>query len=306
MGKVYITPRSITQNGHPSLKKLENAGLELIYAKPGIQPTEQEQLKILPECVAYLAGIEPISEKVLKVAKKLKIISRNGVGVENVDLEAAKRLCIEIKIAPGSNAQGVAELAIALMFSTARVIPVSNSLMKKEIWQRSMGFELEGKTLGVIGCGNIGKHTIMMALGINMRVLGYDPNRDNQFRPSPRFKFVTLHELLTTSDFISLHCPPSEKPIIDLNSINRMKEGVIIINTARAALIDETAMLNGLDSGKVRAYATDVYENEPPNLSALLSHERVICTPHIGGYTVESIDRAMDTAVMNILTKLEL
>jgi D-3-phosphoglycerate dehydrogenase len=221
MGKVYITPRSITQNGHPSLKKLEKAGLELIYAKPGIQPTEQDQLKILPECVAYLAGIEPISEKVLKVAKKLKIISRNGVGVENIDLKAARRLDIEVKIAPGANAQGVAELAIGLLFSAARVIPASNSLLKQEIWQRSMGSELEGKTLGVIGCGNIGKHTIMMAIGINMRVLGYDPNKDNQFRPSPRFRFVSLQELLTTSDFISLHCPPSEKPIIDLNSIIR-------------------------------------------------------------------------------------
>ena len=306
MGKVYITPRSITQNGHHSLKKLENAGLELIYAKPGIQPTEKEQLKILPECVAYLAGIEPISEKVLKVAKKLKIISRNGVGVENVDLEAAKRLSIEVKIAPGANAQGVAELAIALMFSTARIIPISNSLMKQEIWQRSMGFELEEKTLGVIGCGNIGKRTVMMALGINMRVLGYDPNKDNQFCPSPRFKFVALQELLTTSDFISLHCPPSITPIIDMNSINQMKEGVSIINTARAALVDEMAMLDGLNSGKIRAYATDVYDKEPPNLGALLSHERVICTPHIGGYTVESIDRAMDIAVLNILTKLKL
>lgn len=306
MGKVYITPRSITQNGHPSLKKLEKAGLELIYAKPGIQPTEQEQLTVLPDCVAYLAGIEPISEKVLKVAKKLKIISRNGVGVENVDLAAAKRLGIDVKIAPGTNAQGVAELAIGMMFNAARVIPASNSLMKQEIWQRNIGFELEGKTLGVIGCGNIGKRTIMMAIGINMKVLGYDPIQDNQFRPSPRFRFVSLRELLNTSDVISLHCPPSEKPIIDLNSINQMKEGVIIINTARAALVDETDVLNGLNSGKIKAYATDVYAKEPPKLSALLSHKHVICTPHIGGYTVESIDRAMDTAVMNILTKLNL
>jgi phosphoglycerate dehydrogenase-like enzyme len=306
MDKVYVTPRSITKDGHPSLFKLEKAGLKLILAKPGIQPTEQEQLEILPECIAYLAGIEPINEKVLKIAKKLKVISRNGVGIENIDLKAAKRLGIDIMIASGANSQGVAELAISMIFSTARVIPTSNFLMKQGKWQRTMGVEVERKTLGVIGCGNIGKRTINMALGLNMDVIGFDLHRDKNFNPSSRFKFTSLEEVFKSSDFISLHCPPSEKPIIDDIAIKQMKEGIIIINTARAAVIDENAVLNGLNSGKVRYYATDVYDNEPPNLNSLISHENVICTPHIGGYTVESIDRAMEIAVDNILTKLKL
>jgi D-3-phosphoglycerate dehydrogenase len=306
MEKVYITPRSITKNGHPSLTKLEKAGLKLVFAKPGIQPTEEEQLEILPECVAYLAGIEPIGERVLKAANKLKIISRNGVGVENIDLEAAKRLKIEVMIAAGANAQGVAELAISMIFNSARAIQISNSLMKQDIWQRKMGIELEGKILGVIGCGNIGKRTINLALGLNMEVIGFDLYEDKFFNPSSKFRFVTLKEIFNKSDFISLHCPPGEKPVIDDKAICEMKNGVILINTARAAVIDENAVLNGLNSGKVRAYATDVYSEEPPKIDALLSHENVICTPHIGGYTTESIDRAMEYAVNNILIKLKL
>jgi D-3-phosphoglycerate dehydrogenase len=306
MEKVYVTPRSITKNGHPSLAKLEKAGLKIIFAKPGIQPTEQEQLEILPDCIAYLAGIESIGERVLKAAKKLKIISRNGVGVENIDLKAAKRLHIDVMVAAGSNAQGVAELTIGMMFNAARAIPLSNSLMKQGKWQRTMGSELEGRTLGVIGCGNIGKRTITMALGLNMQVIGYDIFEDKNFRPSPRFRFTSLRELLKKSDFISVHCPPREKPIIDETAIEEMREGGILINTARAAVVDEQAVLNALNSGKMRVYAVDVYNEEPPKIDALLSHKNVICTPHIGGYTNESIDRAMETAVNNILTKLNL
>ncbi len=306
MEKVYVTPRSITKNGHPSLTKLEKAGLKLVFAKPGIQPTEEEQLEILPECVAYLAGIETIGERVLKSAKKLKIISRNGVGVENIDLEAAKRLKIDVMIAEGANAQGVAELAISMILNSARAIPISNSLMKQGQWQRKMGNELEGKTLGVIGCGNIGKRTIKMALGLNMEVIGFDIYEDKSFNPSSKFKFAPLKEVLNKSDFISLHCPPGENPVIDDKAISEMKDGVILINTARATVIDENSVLNGLKSGKVRAYATDVFIEEPPKIGALLSHENVICTPHIGGYTTESIDRAMELAVQNILIKLKL
>ena len=196
LNKIYVTPRSITRSGHPSLKRLEDAGFEVILASPGIQPSEQDQLNILPECIAYLAGIEPISESVLKSAKNLKIISRNGVGVENIDLEAAKKLGIEIKTAAGTNARSVAELAISLMFSAIRSIPINNNRIKKGEWKREKGFEIEGKTLGVIGCGNIGKQVIRMGIGLNMKVLGYDLYPDVSFNPSPDFSYVSLEHYL--------------------------------------------------------------------------------------------------------------
>ncbi len=302
--KVYVTPRSITLKGHPALEKLEKAGFEIIYASPGQQPSEEDQLRVLPDCEAYLAGIEPINAKVLNIAKKLKVISRNGVGIENIDLKAAKELGIEIKIASGSNSQGVAELAIALLLCAIRAISLGNSLMKNGNWHREQGVEVIGKSLGIIGCGNIGKKVIEMALGLNMKVLGYDLFPDDKFHPSDDFEYVSLSELFTKSDFISLHCPPGEKPIINEKSILSMKKNVIIINTARASVVEKSSIIRALNEGHIKFYATDVYEVEPPNLDELISNKRVITTPHIGGYTRESVDRAVEAAVNNILKTL--
>jgi D-3-phosphoglycerate dehydrogenase len=305
MSKIYVTPRSVTKNGHPSLEKLKKAGYEIILARPGIQPSEEEQMKILPECIAYLAGIEPITEKVMRCAKHLKVISRNGVGIENIDLEAARRLGIEIKIAAGANSQGVAELAIALILSSVRSIPLCNTRIKSGEWKREEGIEIKGKTLGVIGCGNIGKKVIEMALGLNMKVLGFDLKPDSNFKPSPAFNYTSLEELFKNSDIISIHIPPDEKPLIEEKSIATMKQGVIIINTARAGVVNKQDIINALNRGKVRTYATDVYEIEPPEVDSLIKHEHTITTPHIGGYTLESIDRAVEAAVENILSVIQ-
>ena len=304
MKKVYITPRSITQNGHPALEKLEHKGFKIIFGPPGQQPSEEEQLKILPECVAYLAGIEPIRANVLKAAKKLKIISRNGVGIDNIDLKAAEQLNIKIKIAATANSQGVAELAMAFIFSAARSITNCNAHMKNGDWRRVKGIELEGKTLGIIGCGNIGKRVIKMAIGIGLSVLGYDIYPDKSFSPNNNFKYADLNEIFKNSDIISLHNPPDKKPLINKDSIMKMKNGVIIINTARASIVDESTLLEALNQRKIAKYATDVYTYEPPKLNALITHENTICTPHIGGYTTESIDRAAEMAVDNIINEL--
>ncbi len=304
MNNVYITPRSITKEGHPSLEKLKEAGFELIFGPPGQQPSEEEQLKILPECVAYLAGIESIRENILKAAKNLKVISRNGVGIENIDLKAAEQLGIKVRIATASNAQGVAELAIGLIFSSIRLIPICNTYMKKGEWHREKGIELEGKTLGIIGCGNIGKRVIKMALGIGMNVIGYDLYPDELFNPGKNFKYTSIDEVYNKADIISLHSPPSEMPLINTNSISKMQRGVIIVNTARAPLVDEKAILKALNERKVAMYATDVYTREPPELNELITHKFTICTPHIGGYTSESVDRAAEAAVDNIIKEL--
>ena len=304
MNKVYVTPRSITKEGHPSLEKLKEAGFELIFGPPGQQPSEEEQLEILPECVAYLAGIEPIRKKILKAAKNLKIISRNGVGIDNIDLKVAEQLGIKVRIAAASNAQGVAELAMGLIFSSIRLIPICNTYMKKGEWHRERGTELEGKTLGIIGCGNIGKRVIRMALGIGMKVIGYDLYSDETINPSRNFKYTTIEEIYEKADIISLHSPPGDKSIINTASVAKMKRGIIIINTARAPLVDEKAMLEALNERKVAVYATDVYTREPPELNELISHKFTICTPHIGGYTSESVDRAAEAAVDNIIKEL--
>lgn len=202
MKKIYVTPRAITLNGHPSLEKLRKAGFEIVFGPSGKQPSEQQQLEQLPECIAYLAGIELIRENVLEAAINLKVISRNGVGVENIDLEAAKRLGIKIMTTPGSNAQGVAELTIALILSSVRSIPSCSNFLKLGEWKRFKGIEIAGKTLGIIGCGNIGKRVIFMALCLGMKVLGYDLHPDESFRPSGGFRFTSLEEIFEKSDII--------------------------------------------------------------------------------------------------------
>jgi len=249
--------------------------------------------------------VETISGTVLAKCPRLKVISRNGVGVDNIDLQAARDLGIRVEIAVGANAQGVAELALALILAGLRFIPWSDRQLKNGHWQRKQGLELQGQVLGVIGCGQIGKRLIKMALGLGMAVRAYDIQPDPAFQPAGDFAGLDLNDMLAGADILSLHCPASDRPLIDHEAIGLMKDGVYIVNTARASLVDDEAVLAALDNGKLSGYATDVFAQEPPNPSSLLQHELVITTPHIGGFTGASVQRATEAAVENILKVLE-
>lgn len=304
MKKILVTPRSLSKSGHPALKTLEDKGFEILMPWPARQPNPIELEQVLPSCCGYLAGVEPISAKVIAESVDLKVISRNGVGLDNVDLEAASRAGIQVLGTPGANSQGVAELALALMLCQCRSIASSSSILKAGDWKRSKGIEIQRRTLGIIGCGQIGYRLAKMALGIGMHVIGYDLYPSQTLRDLPGFSFVTISEIQKYADVISLHCPPSEKPLVDTGFLELCKDGVIIVNTARASLIDENAMLEAIESGKVNGYATDVYIHEPPEVSLLYGHEKVTMTPHIGGFTDESVDRATVYAVENLINVL--
>jgi len=157
MARVLVTPRSLTQGNHPALNALREAGYDVICASPGRQPTEEELVRLLSGCVGYLAGVEKVTGQVLESAHDLKVISRNGTGVDNIDLEAAERLGIRVCRAVGANSRGVAELTIALILALVRAIPFSDAWIRKGGWERRRGIELAGRTLGLIGCGNVGK-----------------------------------------------------------------------------------------------------------------------------------------------------
>lgn len=301
--RILITPRSLTTGGHPALGELERAGYELVFCTPGIQPDEAELLRVLPGCIGYLAGVERISAQVIETAGDLKVIARNGVGIDNIDLEAAQRAGVAIIRAEGANARGVAELAIALMLALTRAISFSDMHLKRVEWQRRRGIELSGRTLGVIGCGSIGRKVASLALGLGMCVLAYDPCPDESLTPGGEFKYVDLVELLDRSDVVSLHCPPRPdgRPLITREAIANMKRGVYLINTARAGLLDEQAVLESLEDGRVAGLGLDVFTTEPPGRNPLIEHERVVATPHIGGFTEESIDRAVGLAVRGMI-----
>ncbi len=307
MERILVTPRSLTKEGDPALSLLTDAGYELVMSSPGKQPEKAELLKLVPHCVGWLAGVETIDGEILKAAGKLKVISRNGTGIDNIDLKAAEALGISVMRAEGANARGVAELTMGLLFALARSIPYCDIRLNSGAWLRRKGIELEGRTLGLVGCGKIGKLVAGMALGMGMKVLAYDAYPDRSFAPGSRFSFADFDTVVSGSDVLSLHCPAQKdgKPIITAEVIGKMKKGAFLINTARASITDEKAVLEGLEQGKLAGFATDVYEKEPPEPSPLQKHERVISTTHIGGFTDESVSRATRIACENILAVLK-
>jgi D-3-phosphoglycerate dehydrogenase len=307
MAKVLITPRSLTKAGHPSFEQLKKAGYEVVYCTPGQQPDEAELVRLLPGCIGYLAGVEKVSARALEAADILEVISRNGSGTDNIDAEAAKRKGITICKTEGANAKGVAELTIGLMYALARSIPFHDAKLKFQTWERRKGFELEGRTLGMIGCGQIGEETAVRALGIGMKVLAYRRNPDKAFAPSEKFRWASLEEVIGQSDVLSLHRPANSdgSPVVTAELLGRMKKGSLLINTARGSLLDDKAVLAALDQGHLAGVATDVYEKEPPEDYSLAQHGRVIATPHIGAFTDESVERATVAAVENIIETLK-
>lgn len=305
-GKILVTPRSVTAKGHPSLSRLNNAGLEVLLCSPGVQPSEDELVRLIPGCVGYLAGVEKVTTRVLGVADSLKVISRNGTGIDNIDVSFCERKNIIIRRAEGANARGVAELTATLMLAMARTITFHDRSLKSNGWERQKGFELPGKTLGLLGCGKVGKLVTHLALAFGMKVVAYDPFPDNSFERTG-FNYTDKESVLAHADIISLHCPAPKNgnALIGKAEISRLKKGVCLINTARAELIDESTIIEALDSGHVAGLAVDVFPEEPPRDRRLANHAKVIATPHIGGLTKESVDRAMDVAVDNLLESLK-
>jgi D-3-phosphoglycerate dehydrogenase / 2-oxoglutarate reductase len=306
--RILITPRSLTEHHSPDLQALENAGYELVYARPGKTPTEEELLELVPDCVGWLAGVEPISERVLRAASNLKVISRNGTGVDNIPVNLAQELGIKILRAEAANARGVAELAICLVLAALRHLPTLHWALKEGQWKLVRGSEICGRLFGLVGCGAIGKTVARLALGLDARVAAFDLYPDHSFKPGEDFRWMPLEEVLANADILSLHCPPlpAGRPLIDRKAIGRLKDGCCLVNTARGTLIDESAVLEALDSGKLSAYATDVFQSEPPDpASGLLRHHRVIVSPHIGAYTEESSRRATRKAVENLLSAFD-
>lgn len=306
MNRILVTPRSLTSGGHPALALLTRAGYEVVLSEAGKLPDEATLIQHMAGCVGWLAGVEPVSEKVIHAADKLKVISRNGVGVDNLPIDILRKRDIRVCTADGANASGVAELAIALMFASLRHIHSTSSGIKQGQWPRLQGNEFRGQLLGVIGCGAIGREVARLACALGCRVMGFDPLQPDLNLPADYFRYATLEEIWQQATMITLHCPPPKdgSALIDAPQLARMLPGTLIVNTARAGLVNEQAIIDALDSGKLKAYATDVFNEEPPQSLALAGHPGVIATSHIGGFTRESVDRATEMAVTNILKVL--
>ena len=226
-------------------------------------------------------------------AGRLRVICRGGVGMDNIDVDYARSKGIAVRNTPGASTNSVAEMTLGLMLSAARHIGPATASMRQGQWNKKQytGIELGGKTLGIAGFGRIGRRTAALARAFGMRVLAFNRSQCEEGRTLA--EYVDLDTLLAESDFLSMHLPaaPGGCPLGRDETIARMKVGVVIVNAGRGCLIDEDALLRGLESGRVRAAGLDVYAAEPTANSALTSHPRVTCTPHIGAAAAEAQQR---------------
>ena len=275
--------------------------------KTGI--SEGDLLKAVPGYDAMIVrGRTKVTAAVMDGATRLKVIGRSGVGVDNIDLEAAKKHKIMVVNAPMSTSLAVAELTFALLLALAREIPRADRSMKQGQWLKKEleGVELNGKTLGIIGLGRIGVEVGKRASVFGMNVIAYDPLISEEDINQRGAEPVSIQELFAWSDFISLHLPLNvqTRDFIGPLAFSQMKDGVRIVCAARGGIIDESALLDALRRGKVAGAALDVFEKEPPGLTETVSHPRVIATPHIGAQTVEAQSRASEDIANEVLSAL--
>jgi D-3-phosphoglycerate dehydrogenase len=278
-----------------------------INDRTGISPQE-----LLEEITGYDALIvrsrTQVSEAVFQSGRNLKVVGRAGVGVDNIDLAAAARANVAVVNAPQATSRAVAEHTLALILALARTIPTADAGMKSGKWLKKdlTGVEIDGKVLGLIGLGNIGGLVAQLAGGLGMQLLGYDPFLDQEQIRKRGARPASLEEIYSRSDFISLHVPLNRdtRGLINGQTLGFMKRGVRLICAARGGLIDEISLLDGLESGQVAGAALDVYSEEPPGLTALVTHPHVIATPHIAAQTVEAQARAARDIAEEVLACL--
>ncbi len=284
--KVLVSD-NISSKGVEILKK---AGLE-VDVKTGMKPDE------LKACIGEYSGLiirsaTKVTADIIEAASNLKVIGRAGSGLDNVDKAAASKKGIVVMNTPGGNTVTTAEHAMAMIFAVARMIPQATASMKAGKWEKKkfMGVELFNKTLGIIGLGAIGTQVAAKARGLEMNIIAYDPFFSEEKAKETGIRKVSLAEIFTESDFITIHSPMTAetKNLINAQTISTMKNGVRIVNCARGGIVNEQDLFEALKSGKVAGAALDVFEKEPPTDNPLLTMENLVCTPHLGASTEEA------------------
>lgn len=275
-----------------AVNNFKERGVEVDYM-PGLGKESDELLSVIGRYDGLaIRSATKANADIIKAGKNLKVIGRAGIGVDNVDIPAATAAGIVVMNTPYGNAITTAEHAVAMMFALARRIPQANESTHQGKWEKSkfVGMELFGKTLGIIGCGNIGSIVAERAIGVKMHVIAYDPFLTDSRAVELGVEKVSVEELLRRADVISLHTPLTDQTrnILDAQNIAKTKRGVLIVNCARGGLIDERALKEALDGKHVGGAAVDVYAEEPAKENPLFGHERVVATPHLGASTKEA------------------
>lgn len=305
--KVVITARSFGEADEKAYDCLREAGCEWVKLKEADGSIENQLKQEIVDADALIAGLEDIGADILGAAKKLKVISRYGVGYDKVDIEAAKKKGVQVTITPGANGDSVADLAVALMLDVARNVTVMDCSVKSRDQRRPQGLEMYEKTLGVIGAGRIGQGVAQRCRGFSMRILACDVYEDEAFKERTGAEYVDLNTLLKESDFITIHSPLTEetKNMISQPQFKRMKKDAIIVNTARGGVVDEAALYEALKAKEIRGAGLDATIEEPPYNSPLMHCENCILIPHAGAATKEASSKMSLMAAQNAVEVLK-
>lgn len=303
MPEVVVLARSFGRASSEPLEILKKAGLSVAFQSNPEPENESVVAELIGDAEAVIVGVDRIGEKVLSSCPHLRVISKHGIGVDNIDLEAAKKRGIVVANAPGTNSESVADMAFLFILSCARHLKLLLEQIQNKKWSSPLlGSELEGKILGIVGLGRIGKGVARRALGFGMKVIYFDP-----FVEEESFTRVNLEELFQIADFITLHLPLSSQTrhLVNEKLLSLMKKEAFLINTARGELVDEEALYRFLKEGRIAGAGLDVLSFEPPFESPLLTLPNVLVTPHVAAHTKEANMKMGRIAAWNVVHVLE-
>jgi len=305
--KIAVTPTSFGKND-PSLKTcLESRVGEVAYNQTGRPLKSSELIELISDADGYIAGLDEIDSAAIKSARKLKVISRYGVGLDNVDLETAGKQNIVVTYTPGANASAVADLVVAFILLLCRPICRAAEQTRQGEWPRTNGLSLEKKTVGLYGFGAVAKQVAQKLSGFGCRIIAFDVHWDADTAKQLNVEFVDKTSIIKESDFLSLHVPVLEetRALVDSKFLEAMKTGSFLINTARGELVDESSLAEVIHSGKLAGAALDAFQSEPPEKdNPLLRLPRVITTPHMGAHSEDATNRMGWMAVEDCLAVL--
>lgn len=306
--KVLIGPAPLKEIEPVYGPPLREAGFELVFPARNVQMTEGELLEQLPGCVASLAGSEPYTRRVIEraAAAGLRVIARGGVGYDAVDVQAATEFGIPVTITPGTNHDSVAEHTFLLILALARNLVPQHTLIRQGQWPRRANLPLRGRTLGVVGCGRIGKAVILRGLSFGMKVVAHDPCGDLEFLEKYGVPMVPFEEVLRQGDYVTLHLPmlPGTRRVINAKSLALMKPTAFFINTARGGVVNEADLYDALKNNRIAGAGLDVFEEEPPGDHPLLTLDNVVLTAHTAGVDLQSRDDMARLAAQLIIRLL--
>jgi D-3-phosphoglycerate dehydrogenase len=304
--RVLIGSRSFGQVFPGHIRELEEAGCEVIPNTVGRAYRADELMTALAGVDAIITGTDELTAEVIHNADKLKTIAKHGIGIETIDMAAARARGIVVSATPQASTDSVADLTLALLLAAARKVVPAHLNTASGGWKAYTGMELRDKILGIIGLGRIGQQVCLRAQGFGMRVWAFDPYANQEFVRVHQVKLVSMPELLANADVVTLHVPADqvECPLLGAKELEAMKYGALLLNTARGALVDEAALVDALRSGQLGGAGIDAFVHEPPTGSPLLGLENVVLTPHIGGRTYDGLRLMGEQTIENVLRPL--